>query len=349
MTAGVLALLGIVLIVVLSRAVISMTLARAQVVVVWLAAASATMAGLQKPTAAVDPSPVGDVVTPDGIRLHYEINGKGPTIVVLHGGPGLSSAYLAPNLDVLAGHYRLISYDQRGAGRSTVVTDPAKLSRDHHVEDIEAVRHQFGLEKVVLLGHSWGAAPVAFYAKAHPDRVAAVILLDPIPARSEPWMGQAGTNLRLWMDEATSKHVAALAAARRGASDPVAACRAYWAVFIRGYMADPNDKVMLGRMRGDVCDAPPEAIVNTGVVSSAALGANGWDWREQFHGTDAPVLILHGDRDPIPLASAREWENAFPRATLLPIEGAGHFPFIEQPQAFLRAIQQFITAHPPSP
>ena len=128
-----------------------MTLARAQTVVVWLAVASATMAGLQKPTAAVDPSPVGDVVTPDGIRLHYEINGKGTTIVVLHGGPGLSSAYLTPNLDVLTGHYRLISYDQRGAGRSTVVTDPAKLSRDHNVEDIEAVRHQFGLEKVVLL------------------------------------------------------------------------------------------------------------------------------------------------------------------------------------------------------
>ncbi len=52
------------------------TLARAQTVVVWLAVASATMAGLQKPAAAVDPSPVGDVVTPDGIRLHYEINGK---------------------------------------------------------------------------------------------------------------------------------------------------------------------------------------------------------------------------------------------------------------------------------
>ena len=60
------------------------------------------------PGTAVDPPPVGEVVTPDGIRLHYEINGKGPTIVVLHGGPGLSSAYLAPSLDALAAHYRLI-------------------------------------------------------------------------------------------------------------------------------------------------------------------------------------------------------------------------------------------------
>ena len=260
----------------------------------------------------------------------------------------MSSAYLAPNLDVLAGHYRLISYDQRGGGRSTVVTDPARLSRNHHVDDVEAVRRHFGLNKVVLLGHSWGAAPAAFYAKVHPDRVAAVILLDPIPARSDPWINQFGANLGRWMDEATSKQVAALAAARRGATDPVAACRAYWAVFIRGYMADPHDKAVLGRMRGDVCDAPPEAIANTGVVSSAALGSNGWDWREEFHGTDVPVLIVHGDKDPIPLASAGEWAKAFPRATLLPIAGAGHFPFVEQPQALLRAIQPFVTAHPPS-
>jgi len=53
-------------------------------------------------------------------------------------------------------------------------------------------------------------------------------------------------------------------------------------------------------------------------------------------------------KDPIPLASASEWERAFPRATLLPIAGAGHFPFVEQPHALLRAVQPFVAAHPPS-
>lgn len=309
--------------------------------------ATATAIGPQVPATAVDPPLVGEVVTPDGVRLHHEIRGKGPTIVVLHGGPGLSSAYLAPNLDELARHYRLISYDQRGSGRSTVVTDPVRLTRDHHVEDVDAVRRHFGLDKVVLLGHSWGAAPAAFYARAHPDRVAAVILLDPLPARSTPWMEQFGANLRRWMDEATSRRVGELAAARRGASDPVAACRAYWSVFIRGYMADPNDLAMLGRIRGDVCDAPPEAIANTGVVSRAALAPGQWDWREDFHGTTVPVLIVHGDKDPIPLASAYEWEKAFPRATLVPIAGAGHFPQVEQPAALVRAIDAFVRAQRP--
>ena len=228
----------------------------------------------------------------------------------------------------------MISYEQRGGGRSTVVTDSAKLSRDHHVEDVEAVRRHFGLDQVVLLGHSWGAAPAAFYAKAHPDRVAAVILLDAIQARSEPWIEQFGTNLRRWMDEATSKQVAALAAARRGAADPVAACRAYWAVFIRGYMADPNDTAMLGRVRGDVCDASPEAIANSGVVSSAALGSNGWDWREDFHGTDVPVLIVHGDKDPIPLASAYDGRRRFRGRLWCRSRARGTFPISSNRRRF---------------
>jgi proline iminopeptidase len=59
-------------------------------------------------------------------------------------------------------------------------------------------------------------------------------------------------------------------------------------------------------------------------------------------------LIVHGDNDPIPLASAQEWEKAFPRATLVPVAGAGHFPFVERLQAVLRAIQPFLTAHRPS-
>ena len=54
------------------------------------------------------------------------------------------------------------------------------------------------------------------------------------------------------------------------------------------------------------------------------------------------MLIVHGDKDPIPLASASEWEKAFPRAALLPIAGAGHFAFIEQPEAFRNAIAGFL-------
>jgi pimeloyl-ACP methyl ester carboxylesterase len=99
-------------------------------------------------------------------------------------------------------------------------------------------------------------------------------------------------------------------------------------------------------MRGDVCNDPPAAITNSGVVYRAALGALGdWDWRNRFRGLDVPVLIVHGSKDPIPIASAGEWQKAFLQATLVPIDDAGHFPQFEQPVAFRKALDTFLARH----
>lgn len=286
----------------------------------------------------------GLVVTEDGVQLHYQLQGTGrDTLIVLHGGPGLSSAYLAPDLDLLARNHVLIFYDQRGAGGSTVLTDSTRLRLADHIKDLEAVRQHFGLERVTLLGHSWGAGLAAHYARAHPDRAARLILVDAIPPRATPYMQQFSQNLRAWMDSATAARFATLAEARRDASDPVAACRAYWTIFIRGYFADPQDTTLPARMRGDVCNAPPEAIRNSGLVSASVLGPFGdWDWRDQFAQLRVPVLIIHGDKDPIPAASAAEWQAAFSESTLVLVESAGHFPYVERPEAFLRPVEAFL-------
>lgn len=302
---------------------------------------------LLAPTACQAPEPTPDrsregyVTTTDDVRLFYQITGTGPdTLVVLHGGPGLSSAYLAPDLDELGQTFTLIHYDQRGGGRSTVVVDSTRLRMDDHVEDVDAVRVHFGLDQVALLGHSWGAAPAAFYARMYPDRTSRIILVDAIPASAAPHMEHFGQNLRAWMDDSTRAHVELLFAARRDtAKEPVSTCRAYWSVFIRGYYADPADVAM---MKGDVCNDPPAALRNQALVWVSVLGAIDWDWRESFHEVDVPVLIIHGAKSPMPLASAYEWERAFPNTELVMIEGAGHFPHVDQPAAFVQAIETFV-------
>jgi pimeloyl-ACP methyl ester carboxylesterase len=114
-------------------------------------------------------------------------------------------------------------------------------------------------------------------------------------------------------------------------------------VFIHGYFSDPRDTTLPARMRGDVCSDPPEALRNSGLVSRSVLGPFGdWDWREDFRELRMPVLVVHGDHDPIPPASAAEWPAAFPDATLVLIANAGHFPYVEQPDAFLRAVEDFL-------
>lgn len=297
-------------------------------------------------TAADLPSPerVGRLPAGDGVELHFEVRGSGPrTLVALHGGPGLSSAYLAPDLATLENDFTLIHYDQRGAGRSTVVTDPDRLRLADHVEDVEAVRKHFGLEKVTLLGHSWGAGPAAFYALRHPETTDRVILLDPMPPRRSPYMERFGEALVGAMDEATQERFEALDAARADAADPVAACRAYWEALMPSYFPD---RAAVARVKGEICDMPAEAIRNGDLVYEAALGEGGegdWDWRELFHGVTTPVLVLVGADSALPAEGHAEWKAAFPNAELVAIDGAGHFLHVERPDAFREAVTRFLS------
>src|SRR5262245_12467901 len=108
------------------------------------------------------------VTVGEGITVAVRETGAGPAVIALHGGPGFRD-YLPPDLEPLTSSFRLISYDQRGSGNSTVVRDPALLTASAFVADLDRVREASGLARVTLLGHSWGAGLAALYAIAHPD------------------------------------------------------------------------------------------------------------------------------------------------------------------------------------
>jgi pimeloyl-ACP methyl ester carboxylesterase len=67
-----------------------------------------------------------------------------------------------------------------------------------------------------------------------------------------------------------------------------------------------------------------------------------WDWRSDFGQVSAPVLIMQGDRDPIPMASAHEWRDAFRDARLLVLEEAGHYSYADRSDVFVRAVGDFL-------
>lgn len=91
-------------------------------------------------------------------------------------------SYLAADLEPLAARRTLLFYDQRGAGRSTLVTDSTSLDAQRFAEDLEALRAHFGMPRLTLLGHSWGAGVAALYAARHPERVGRLLIVDAIPA-----------------------------------------------------------------------------------------------------------------------------------------------------------------------
>src|SRR5439155_878448 len=92
----------------------------------------------------------------DGVSLFVEEIGDGFPLIVLHGGPGLDHSMFRPYLDPLGDDFRLLYVDERGQGKSDRV-DPATLSLDVFARDVDLLAEALGLERFVLLGHSFGA------------------------------------------------------------------------------------------------------------------------------------------------------------------------------------------------
>jgi pimeloyl-ACP methyl ester carboxylesterase len=115
-----------------------------------------------------------------GVRLFYRVAGRdGDPIVFLHGsGGGINIG--GYDMEPLAerGH-RLLMFNERGAGRSEIITDAAKLRIEDFVQDVEAFRERFGLDKFGLIGLSWGSAVVLKYITAYPQHVSRVVFLSP--------------------------------------------------------------------------------------------------------------------------------------------------------------------------
>jgi proline iminopeptidase len=109
--------------------------------------------------------------------MYWEQSGKpdGAPILFLHGGPGAGSTathrrFFDPS------HYRIVVFDQRGAGRSTPLGSLQSNTTAHLIADIEALRQHLGIDRWALFGGSWGSTLALAYAEAHPERVRGLVL-----------------------------------------------------------------------------------------------------------------------------------------------------------------------------
>jgi proline iminopeptidase len=281
------------------------------------------------------------VETKDGVRLWYQETGKGSPVIVIHGGPGMDHNCLAADLAPLAGHHRLIYYDQRGGGLSTLPASADLLTIDHHVDDLEALRQQLGLEKVTLLAHSFGPAIAALYAIRYPQRVERMIFLGPIPPRKGKFGEEYSAGLARRLTQEDAKRADELEKSFATTKDVTALCRAYWAIMTPPRVAKSISPTVV---KSDLCAGPPEGIrygmTRTNEATFSSLGD--WDWTAQLKAVGAPTLIIHGDEDAIPKAMVAEWIAALPNARLLALSQTAHFPHAERPAIVFPAIEAFL-------
>ncbi|MFC8506892.1 alpha/beta fold hydrolase [Streptomyces sp. NPDC057411] len=278
---------------------------------------------------------------PDGTRLAYRRTGTGSTgtastgipLLCLPGGPA-DSAYLG-DLGGLFAHRALLVPDLRGTGRSALPADPASYRCDRLVDDVEALRAHLGLDRIDLLGHSAGANLAVQYAARHPHRVRRLALVTPgtravgidITAgdrlalarrrTAEPWFPAAYAALEA-INEGTGADWAAVAPFRYGRWDEAAR--------IHEVVSRP---------------ANPEAVAGFAADGAFTPG----ETRAALARLAAPVLLLAGAYDlNTPPEAAAAFAALFPSAGLVVQPGAGHYPWLDDPDLFASTLLGFLDA-----
>ncbi|MFE4306285.1 alpha/beta fold hydrolase [Streptomyces sp. NPDC056517] len=271
----------------------------------------------------------------DGTELAYRIVGEGEPLVCLAGGPMRDAVYLG-DLGGLAAHRALVLLDARGTGASAEPADTDTYRCDRQVGDVEALRLHLGLERIDLLGHSAGGNLATLYAAAHPERIRSLVLVTSL--------GRAlgvGTTDEEW-DEAVeifadrpwyAQARAALDAI--GPDTPESRVREIVAPFAYGRW-DAAAQDHAARDAEQVNRAAAPAYHGEGAYTPEAT-------RRALTALTAPVLLLAGECDPGPTpAKAAEAAALFPNAELVVVPGAGHFPWVDDAEAFVRPVAAFL-------
>ena len=271
----------------------------------------------------------------DATPLSYDdTGGDGPPLVTLAGGSGRHPAYLG-DLAGLGRHRRLVVPHLRGVGRSPMPADATLGSFWQQAADLEQLRLHLGVERLRLLGHSAGIRLAVSYAARYPERVDCLVLVTPPAA----WL----------VDEASD--TAEVGERRRG--DPVfeAARAAAGAGLTRRDDEGFNDFMARVAPLGYAAWGPAEqAHAFIGRFSYAANRA--WpsvdppaDLAGRLAAVPAPVLVIAGAEDAITgCAPAVALAKLFPDGTAEVLARCGHYPWVERPEAFRRAVDEFLDA-----
>ncbi|MFB7221238.1 alpha/beta fold hydrolase [Streptomyces sp. NPDC056227] len=272
----------------------------------------------------------------DGTGIAYHLLGEGEPLICVPGGPMRASAYLG-DLGGLAAHRQLVLLDLRGTGDSAVPDDPSTYRCDRLVDDVEALRAHLGHERIDLLAHSASANLAALYAARHPKRLRTLTLVTPgtraagITVTDEDW--RDASELRRdepWFAEGRDA-LESMWAGRRSLGDAWPAIEPFtygrWDAAARAHAAAAP-----GQANSDAA----KAYYQDGAFDPAGTVA-------ALRGVTAPVLVLAGEYDGGPTPDrAAELAALFPNAEFAVQRGAGHYPWIDDPGAFVRTVSAFL-------
>ncbi|MEU7024528.1 alpha/beta fold hydrolase [Streptomyces sp. NPDC046203] len=276
------------------------------------------------------------ITTDDGVRLWARRTGSGATPLVLcHGGPGIRDTF-GELADRLGDRYAVHRWDQRGCGRSEGRDGGAEAyTLARAVADLEAVRRGFGLERMVLLGHSWGAYLALRYALDHPRQVERLVYVSGVgigpeeewrPAYAENFLRALGPRRRHW------EELAAL-------PDPSPAqerkqCVLRWATDF----ADPDRALQQAARMATPWYADGIHTAAGRWLGAAKRAEDPAALLARCARLDVETVVVDGALDMRPRSAVDSLVAALPRVRRVTLADAGHMPWEEDWEGFRAAV-----------
>lgn len=266
-----------------------------------------------------------------GGKVWYRIVGSGERtpLLVLHGGPGVSSVYLKP-LEALADDRPVIFYDQLGCGKSPGPSDTTLWTIERFVGEIAQVREALGLKEVHLYGHSWGTMLAVDYMLTKPSGIRSLVLSSPLLSKSR-WHHDADSLLGTLPDslQAVIRHhrrlgttdAPAYHSAMKVYSEQYHARRLPWSADLDSAFAQWNQAMFKYMFAG-------------------ALSA--YDRTDRLSEIDIPTLLTAGQYDKATPATVKYYQGLIPGAEFALLKDCAHLTMQDDPETDIRIIRAFL-------
>jgi 3-oxoadipate enol-lactonase len=258
----------------------------------------------------------------NGVSLYYEEVGSGPPLLLI---PGLGQSRIAyaTVAPLLADRYRVITFDNRGTGRSDVPPGPYTI--EDMATDAAGLVDELGIGPVATVGWSMGGVILQSMLIDHADRLASAILLSTLPSYTEiqhPWLD-------------------GLLALRQAGVDPIVlgAASMPWAFTPMMLVDHTRLRAMLELGAQD-----PEPTSDEGFAAQAQA-IREFDRRDELHTVRTPTLVLVGAEDVLtPPSQSVEIAERIPGSKLVVLPRGSHGMLLEFPAQTLQAIEDFLAA-----
>jgi proline iminopeptidase len=270
--------------------------------------------------------------------LYVEVLGSaaGVPLLVVNGGPGFDHTYehaVVPGTvsawDTLAKKRRVVFYDQRGNGRSGALAPGQTCTLADQIDDLDAVRAHLGAETIDLLGHSWGGYLVMAYAARHPEHIRHLVIVD---SAAPKWTDTVFLFKDIFPEGVERSDGFSFADALGDKQASEAGLREYFQWLF--YAPEKRDAF--------AAQVTP-SVFNKAVNQAIEMDLQRFDLNPELRKFTFPTLVVTGRFDiNVAPSVAYKIHKAIPGSKFVVFERSGHLPFFEEPEAFVRALEEFL-------